>query len=223
MTVHDPRNIPNTSTAPIIIPTHDPSSPVSAEECQRHITALMTLAGKHDDSCTTPESLQAFLLQNPDIVKMSIELLTSTADHPAGRGFDQLFPQAGIDAYLDADNHPLPGAEPHICGVSAHMVEIPHDDVCCNSAARHDYVQKMLIPEAARRVTTALQEVMTPAELQKLLPGDIAQLGELSKRLTELQPNIAVPPHNPNQPFNGSPCFAGSMPEGPINHPYATD
>lgn len=199
MTVHDPRDIPATQTAK--------ESPVSPSECHRHITALLTLAGKLGD---TSEDLKAFLIDHPEMISMATELLTSTDQDPAGRNFNQLFPQSAIDDYRDSENHPLPGAESHVCGPSAtHMVEIAYDNVLCNSAARHDYVQRMLIPQAAQRVGTVLQEDITKDELQKLPPEYLTQLAKLSERLAQ------------EQPFNGSPCFADQMPEGAINPPYA--
>lgn len=202
MTV-DPRNIPATQTTE--------KSPASASECRRHITALLTLAGKLDGSCATPEGVKTFLIDHPEMIAMATELLTSTDQDPTGRSFDQLFPQSAIDDYRDSENRPLPGAEPHVCGpTSTNMVEIDPDSVLCNPAARHDYVQRMLIPQATRRVTAALQEVITKDELQKLQPEHLTQLTKLSERLAQ------------KQPFSGSPCFTGSMPEGAINPPYVT-
>lgn len=206
MTVHDPRDIPVTQI------NTSKEGPVSLPECHRHITTLLALAGKLNGSCTTPESLKTFLVDNPNVVTMATELLTSTDPNPAGRNFFQLFPQQGIDDYLDFNNHTLPGAEPRVCGPSStHMVEIAYDSALCNSAARRDYIQKMLIPQAAQRVATALHEVITKDELQKLLPGHLAQLSKLTERLSQ------------RLSFNGSPCFPGSMPEGAIKPPYATD
>lgn len=204
MTVRDPRDITATQA------DATQTTPVSLPECHRHITALLTLAGKLNGSCATPESLKTFLVDNPEIVVMATELLTSTDQKPVGRSFDQLFPQQGIDDYLDCNNHTLPGAEPRICQGMTHMAEIAYDSILCNSAARHDYVQRILIPQAAQRVATALREVITKDELQKLLPGHIAQLTKLAEQLPQAQP------------FNGSPCFTGPVPEGAINPPYAT-
>lgn len=204
MTVHDPRDIPATPT------TGNPATD------DANITALLRLAGKTD--LQGIDDLRAALMNEIDLVRKAIYLLTSTTDQPASLNFDQLFPQAAIDAYLDSENHPLPGADPKICGLQTHMVEIPYDDPVCTPAARRDFLQHMLIPQARERVTEVLRGIFPPNIYAQLGPDHCALLSELSHRLadTKLSHFICQTP-----PFNGSPCFAGPMPKGAINPPYA--
>lgn len=223
MTVHDPRDIP-------VVATSNPATDT------RNITTLMRLAGKTD--LQKIGDLQSALLDEIGLVRQATYLLTSTTDKPVSLSFDQLFPQAAIDAYRDAEGHPLPGADPKTCGFQTHMVEIPYDDPICTPAARRDFVQHMLIPQARERITEVLRGVFPPDVYARLRPEHCALLSELSHRLadTKLSHYACTAPTTHiidtesaiasviqgASAFNGSPCFDGPMPEGAINPPYVT-
>lgn len=196
---------PNPTTAKT---TENAAPAVSAAEGRRHITTLLTLAGKIDGYCETSDSLRAFLCQNPDIVTMSLELLTSADPRPVNRSFDQLVPQAAIDAYRGTDNHPLPGAEPRICQGIAHMTEIPADDVLCNASARHDYIQHILLPAARSRVVEAMNDVLKPGDIAQLRPEHLTALAKLAEALT-------------GKSHPSSPCGHDHAAYDPVPRPYA--
>lgn len=204
------RGITMTTTRPDQITTRvteNAPPAVSTAEGHRNITALLALAGKIEGCCETPDSLRIFLCQNPDIVTMSIELLTSADPRPVNRSFDQLIPQPAIDAYHDANHSPLPGAEPRICQGMTHMTEIPADDVLCNASARHDYVQHILLPAARSRVVEAMNDVFKPGEISQLRP-------EHRTALTKLTEVLTGKPH-PSSPCNHDHAY------DPVPRPYA--
>lgn len=209
MRIAQERGIIMTRPDPTTTKTAENAAPaVSAAEGCRHITTLLTLAGKIDGCCETSDSLRVFLCQNPDIVTMSLELLTSAEPRPVNRSFDQLVPQSAIDAYRGTDNRPLPGAEPRICQGIAHMTEIPADDVLCNASARHDYVQHILLPAARSRVVEAMNDVFKPDEIAQLRPEHLTALTKLAEALT-------------GKSHSGSPCGHDHAAYDPVPRPYA--
>ena len=200
---------------------------------EANITALLRLAGKTD--LMTTSDLQAALMADSNLVRQAIDLLTCTTDDPAHYSFHQLISQSTIDAFRDEDDHPLPGAMPKVCGFQTHLVEIPYDDPDCTPDARHVFVREMLIPRARERVTEVLSGVFPPNIYAQLGHAHCALLSELNHRLagTKLShyvcnaapvPDLSIPASIGTIPFvgafNGSPCFVGEIPSGPIAPPY---
>lgn len=237
MNVHDPRDTQTSPTAsgagipatPVDTQTKTPnasSNPVaSAPEGHRHITTLLMLAGKN--GFTDPIALQNFLFKNRDVVTLATELFTSTDPEPVGRNFDQLFPREAIDDYRTQDegNHPLPGAEPRLCGIRTHMVEIPWNDVTCNLSARYDYLKHILLPAARIHVVEALECLTYPSELQ-VIPHDYVQ--ELCALADALTKNSTIAAHQPTGVFfefiqdpSLFSCFTGPAQPDPVPPPYA--
>ena len=201
MTVHDPRDIPATTSA-----GHD------------NITALLRLSGKSD--LKTADDLRTALMGDVNLVRQAIYILTSTSDQPATLNFDQLFPQSAIDTFRDEDGHPLAGATPKLCGVQTHLIEIAYDDPACTPDARRTFLQNLLIPQARDRIREMLGHV-APLKLYTQVSHDHSALfSELSHRLADTKLSHYVCQTTPE--YDGSPCFAGEMPEGAINPPYVT-
>ncbi len=181
MNVHDPRDT-RIQVEPTAVRNDDSQDPAPTQESHRHITILLTLAGKN--GYDNPANLQNFLLQNPDVTRLAAEILTSTNPAMIGRDFDQLFPMKSIEAYLDQESHPLPGAEPRICNGATHMVEIPWNDATCNTSARHDYLQRILLPVAREHVVEALQYPITSDALAAATGSNIQEIFSLVEALS---------------------------------------
>lgn len=230
MNVHDPRDTftpAQTSTQPTEpqwLPDTSCCHTASLPEGRRHLTTLLMLAGKN--GFADPAALQDFLFKNRDVVKLASELLTCASPTPAGRRFGQLFPLEAIDAYRmqDEGNNPLPGAKSRVCEATAHTVEIPWNDVACNLAARHDYVEYILIPAARSHVVEALECAISPGELSVITGGDIQELCALVRALTA---NSAIPDPPAAggfvdffQHLDAFPCFQSPNPD-PVPPPHA--
>lgn len=185
------------------------------------ITTLLRLAGKSD--LKTIDELRTALMSDIDLVRQAIYILTSTSDQPAHFNFDQLFPQAAIDAYRDEDGNPLPGAISKGDPLQTLLIEIPYSDPDCTPDAQCTFLQHLLIPQARDRIKEMLKHVAPLSLYTQVDHQHSALFSELSHRLANSKLSHCVCQATPAPEYNGSPCFPGEIPEGAINPPYVTD
>lgn len=232
MTAHDPRDIPATrtnnpeNTADVATTATHPETaaeirvkPDPIETGRANIDALLRLAGKTD--LDTIGKLQSALMNEIDLVRQAIYLLTSTSDQPAHLNFGQLISQPAIDAYRDTNGNPLPGAISKGDGLQTHLIEIPYDDPACTPDARCIFLQHLLIPQARDRIKEMLAHIAPLSLYAKVGHDHSALFSELSHRLANSKLSRYVC-QAPALEYNGSPCFVGEMPEGALNPPYVT-
>ncbi len=228
MSVHNPESMP-TNSAEVANAVNNPgavapSSATDSPETSTHnpadsITTLLRLAGKSD--LKTIDDLRAALMGDINLVRQAIYILTSTSDQPVFLSFDQLIPQTAIDAYRDEEGNPLPGAIPKGDGLPAHLIEIPYSDPACTPGTRRNFLRHLLIPQTHDRIREMLKHI-APLSLYTQVPHDHSALfSELSHRLADAKLSHCICQTAPE--YNGSPCFAGEMPEGAIKQPYVTD
>lgn len=230
MNVRDPKDTPAAYDA---AENANVAKPDPIESGCANIAILLRLAGKSDLPSTN--DLQDALLQDINLVREAIYLLTATSDQPAHFTLGQLISQPAIDAFRDENSHPLPGAEPKSDGVQARLVEIPYDDPTCTPDARYLFIRQILIPQAIKRVSDVLHGVFPPDVYTRLGHDHCALLSELNHRLGDSklshyacqapisQGFVPAPVAVGIGNFNGSPCFAGEVPGEPIAPPYYID